>query len=64
MEFIYVLISDYHEWEDLRVYTTKEEAITASKNYPSMRVEVFKSSPKGFIPTYNFYVNGALRGTS
>ena len=58
MDFIYVLVCG-DEWEDLVVYTTKEEAIEASIKHTNARVEVFRKSEKGgYVPSYNYYKNG------
>ena len=61
MEYIYLLVVDGAEWEDIVVYLTKEEAIEKSKAWPNTRVEVFSKSEKGgYRPTYTFYLNGIL----
>lgn len=60
MEFVYMLVCNGAEWEDLILFVTKEEAIEASIKYPKRRVEVFKKDIFGFTPTYTFYVNGNL----
>lgn len=59
MDFIYLLIAYGYEWEDIVVFTTKEEAIEKSKLYSKARVEIFiKSNDGGYIPSYNYYKNG------
>jgi hypothetical protein len=59
MDFIYMLVCDGDEWEDMIVYLTKEEAIEASKHYKNARVEVFRKSEKGgYFPSYNYFKNG------
>lgn len=56
---LYVLCINGAEWEDLVLFTSKEEAIEASKKYPQARVEIFAKSEKGgYHPTYNFYEKG------
>lgn len=70
MEYIYVLMDDGDEWEDLTIYVTREEAIEVSIRNPTSRVEIFakKISSDGqkgpYRPTYNFYQNGILVDTS
>ena len=60
MEFIYVLLSDSCDWEDIVVFLTEENAIKMSIKYPSCRVEVFskKDIDSGYTSTYNYYQNG------
>jgi hypothetical protein len=59
MDFIYMLVSDGNDWEDMVIYVTKEEAIEASKNNSNARVEVFHKTEKGgYVPSYNYYKNG------
>ena len=59
MNFVYVLVVDGAEWEDLVVYLTKAEAIEKSKQWPNTRVEIFAKSTKGgFRPTYSYYLAG------
>jgi hypothetical protein len=61
MDFIYMLVGDGYEWEDARIYLSKEEAVKASIKYPMLRVEIFgKSEILGYIPTYNYYQNGLI----
>ena len=58
LEFIYILIGG-NEWEDIRVYLSKQDAIIASINHPNNRVEIFsKQNRSGYEPTYNYYKNG------
>ena len=60
MNFIYLLISDKSDWEDLVVFISEEDAIEISKKYPNKRVEIFSKNENksGYTPTYNFYQNG------
>lgn len=59
MDFVYLLVVDGAEWEDIVVYLTVEEAIEKSKKYPNARVELFAKSEKGgYKPTYTYYQNG------
>lgn len=39
--YLYVLVPNGAEWEDLTIYLTEEEAIMKSKKYPNFRVEIF-----------------------
>ena len=60
MEFIYVFIFG-DEWEDIRIFLSKEEAIAESIKYPKNRVEIFsKKESSGYEPTYHYYKNGEL----
>lgn len=62
--YIYVLVDDGDEWEDMSFYVTQEEAIAISIKHPAGRLEIFakRISPKSGIcsyhPTYNYYRNG------
>jgi hypothetical protein len=60
MEFIYVLVSDGCEWEDMIVFLSEESAVKVSIKYPTRRVEIFgkKNSESEYTPTYNYYQNG------
>lgn len=60
MDYIYVLICDKSEWEDMIILTSKEEAIRESINYPTSRVEIFAKNSSNYVPTYNYYKNGEL----
>lgn len=61
-EFIYMLLPDGAEWEDIVLLLDKEEAINASIKYYKCRVEIFKKKENdiGYVPTYNYYKNGNL----
>jgi hypothetical protein len=58
--YIYVLVGNNSEWEDMIIYLTKEDAINASKNHPNMTVEVFSKSDNhvGYKPAYCYYKDG------
>lgn len=60
MKFVYVLVSDDIEWEDIVILLTEEEAIQTSITYPNRRVEIFSKTDtlRGYVPTYNYYENG------
>jgi hypothetical protein len=58
MDFVYVFVVDGAEWEDLIIFLSKEEAIAKSIECPKVRLEIFAKSTKGYIPTYNYYLNG------
>jgi hypothetical protein len=60
MEYVYALLQDGGSWEDMVIFVSEEEAISASKRHPSKRVEIFKSGKLGYIPTYSYYRNGIL----
>jgi len=59
MEFIYLLVYDGGEWEDITIFLSKEDGINESLKNPKGRVEVFSKTDKsGYSPTYNYYKNG------
>jgi hypothetical protein len=59
MEFIYMLVPEGAEVEDLIVYLSKEEAIEKSKSWSKTPVQIFAKSEKGgYRPTYTYYLNG------
>jgi hypothetical protein len=60
MNFVYVMISDSCEWEDIVIYLTEEDAIKSSKMYPNTRIEIFINNFdfNGFTPTYRYYKDG------
>lgn len=61
MNYIFVLIDDKFEWEDLVMYTDDKEARDASILNPNLRVEIFSKTKKGsYKPTYAYYKNGDL----
>lgn len=62
MEYVYVFLPDGHEWEDMIIYLTEEDAINASLAYKYARVEIFKKHPNcsGYTPTYAYYEHGKL----
>jgi hypothetical protein len=62
MENVYVFLPDGHEWEDMIIYLTEEDAIKASLAYRYARVEIFKKQPNGngYTPTYAYYEKGKL----
>ncbi len=59
-EFIYMLVGSGFEWEDMILFTDKEEAIQMSKKYPKERVEIFQKTNAGFIPNFCYFQNGEL----
>jgi hypothetical protein len=63
--YIYVLIQDGGDWEDMAIYLTEEDAINASRRYTFGRVEIFGKDEHGsFTPTNSYYKNGQLVRTS
>ena len=59
MDFIYLLVYDGGEWEDITIFLSKEDGINESLKNPKGRVEVFSKTDKsGYSPTYNYYKNG------
>jgi len=59
MDFVYLLLRESGEWEDMVIILTEEEAIQASLKYNKNRVEIFqKSDNLGYVPTYDYYKNG------
>ena len=60
MEYIYVLVNDKCEWEDLIIFLDEDEARTASIINLKSRVEIFSKTQNGYKPTYCYYKNGNL----
>jgi hypothetical protein len=58
MDFVYMLVSNGAEWEDIIIFLDKEEAIQASIKFYKSRVEIFKKGNVGYVPTYNYYAVG------
>ena len=58
MDFIYVLVVDKFDWEDIVIILLEEDAIKESIKRPKDRLEIFSKSERGYIPTYNYYKNG------
>lgn len=58
-KFLYILVSDNFEWEDIKVYINIDEAIKVSIEYPESRIEIFtKNEDNSFTPMYHYYKNG------
>lgn len=62
MEFVYLLLPDGSEWEDMVIILDKDEAIQASVKFKKSRVEIFKKSSLGYVPTYTYYEKGEYIG--
>ena len=59
MDYIYVLVYDNTDWEDIIIFLSEEEAKEESIKHPEGRIEIFtKNHKKGYTPTYNYYKNG------
>ena len=59
MDYIYVLVYDKIEWEDIIILLSVEEAIKESINHSKSRIEIFSKNDKNkYTPTYNYYKNG------
>jgi len=59
MDFIYLLVNDGAEWEDIIIFLSKEDGINESLKNPKSRVEIFSKTDKsGYSPKYNYYKNG------
>jgi len=59
-EKIYLLLEDGPCWEDLVMFLDRDKAIEASKKHPKLRVEIFEKKGDAFLPTYNYFKEGAL----
>jgi len=58
---VYLFVVDGAEWEDIVVYTSKEDAIRKSKKHPNVRLEIFsRGDDGGYRPTYSYFLNGQL----
>jgi len=64
MDTLYLVVGDDYEWEDMKMFDNKDDAIEYSKKYPKIRIEIFKKTEKGtfLTPTYVYYQNGTLVG--
>lgn len=60
MNYIFVLVCDRLEWEDIVIYIDEVEAKIQSVNNPNSRVEIFSKTENGYKPTYCYYKNGKL----
>ena len=47
MQFVYVMINNTSDWEDIVIYLNEEEAIQSSKKYSNIRIEIFEVSLRG-----------------
>jgi hypothetical protein len=61
MDFIYVVVQDSSEWEDLVILLSETEAKEASIRNSQCRVEIFKRTEKGYVPSYAYYKDGILK---
>jgi hypothetical protein len=60
-EYVYVLVCNGGDWEDMKIVMTKEQAIEMSIKYSKSVVEVFRiNEKKEYIPIYQYYKNGEL----
>lgn len=58
--FLYLLVSE-SDYKNIIILPTKDDAIAASKEYPTARVEIFaKPTESKYTPTYNYYRNGVF----
>lgn len=60
MNYIFVLLGDKFDWEDMIIYLDDDEAKTASIKNPNLRVEIFSKTKTGYKPTNCYYKNGNL----
>ena len=60
MNYIFVLLGDRFDWEDMVIYTDEDEAKTASIVNQNLRVEIFSKTKTGYKPTNCYYKNGKL----
>lgn len=62
MDFVYVMVQNDSEWEDIVIYLTEKEALEASIMNTDTRIEIFSKRPNlnGYVPTYNYYEGGKL----
>jgi hypothetical protein len=63
MSYIFILLDDKYDWEDLKIFIDENEAKEVSIKYPNKRVEIFNKSENGYIPTYCYYKNGIIRAS-
>ena len=60
MNYIFVLLDDKFEWEDMVIFIDDDEARTESIRKPDHRVEIFSKTKTGYKPTGCYYKNGNL----
>jgi hypothetical protein len=60
MNYIFVLLGDKFDWEDMIIFIDENEAKLASIKYPNQRVEIFNKTYDGYKPTHCYYKNGNL----
>ena len=60
MEFVYLLMPNPTSWDDIIVITTEKEALQASIDNPTFRVEIFEKRENlvGYAPTRSYYKKG------
>lgn len=64
LDHLYLLVDDCYEWEDIVIYITEDEAIEASKKYPSSRIEIFKKDENNkYKPKYCYIKDGRFYGS-
>ncbi len=59
-QYVYMLLPDGAEWEDMTIILDVEKAIELSKKHPKLRVERFIKSDSKYIPSYSYYKEGVL----
>lgn len=57
---LYILVCNDFTWEDITIYKSSEDAIEASINSPTSRVEIFINKDGKYVPSYSYYKNGNL----
>jgi len=60
MNYIFVLLGDKFDWEDMVIFIDDDDAKTASIKNPDQRVEIFSKTKNGYKPTNCYYKNGNL----
>lgn len=60
MESVYLLMPNRANWDDIIVILTEAEAIQASLDNPTFRVEIFEKRECGigYHPSRNYYKKG------
>jgi hypothetical protein len=60
MKYIYILLPENEAYTDMIIIDNESEAVLASINNPSKRVEIFcqEDNTVGYKQTYNYYKFG------
>ncbi len=60
-EFLYISCDYVDIYTELIIYHDKEEAIKNSKEWPTLRYDIFYKKDKQFVPTHTYLLNGEIK---